>query len=51
MTRKGEKEKKLQLAYESFAKARDLGHPDAKRKMYVIEYNYSNFLAEAKTVE
>lgn len=49
ITKKGEKEKKLQMAYDSFAKAREMGHPDAKRKMYVIEYNYSNYMAEAKT--
>ncbi len=51
MTKKGEKEKKLQLAYNSFLKAKEMGHPDAKRKVYVIEYNYSNYLAEAKVEE
>lgn len=51
MTKKGEKEKKLQLAYDSFLKAKEMGHPDAKRQLYVIEYNYSHYLTENKQAE
>jgi hypothetical protein len=46
VTKKGEKEKKLQAAYDSFKKAKEMGHPEAKRQIYTIEYKYSNFLTE-----